>query len=152
MADRRSIRKGSQPDQRQVAGNPRRRATCGVGTAAVVDGQLTLGAFQPRDATRSGCAQRGQRRQACSEGAAIVGGTGAGLDIDIAGQVLDTHGRAIPGLFAAGETLGVVQGKRDAGGGMYIASAIILGRQAGRSAASLRAAEALAAERADVAA
>jgi fumarate reductase flavoprotein subunit len=68
--------------------------------------------------------------------AAIIGGTGAGLDINVAGHVLDTHGRAIPGLFAAGETLGVVQGKRDAGGGMYIASAIVLGREAGRSAAA----------------
>ncbi len=67
--------------------------------------------------------------------AAIIGGTGAGLDIDVDGHVLDTHGRVIPGLFAAGETLGVVQGKRDAGGGMYVGSAVILGRQAGRSAA-----------------
>lgn len=67
--------------------------------------------------------------------AAIVGGTGAGLDIDVDCHVLDHHGRAIPGLYAAGETLGVVQGKRDAGGGMYIGSAVILGRQAGRSAA-----------------
>jgi fumarate reductase flavoprotein subunit len=68
--------------------------------------------------------------------AAIIGGTGAGLDIDSAAQVLDVHGRRIPGLFAAGETLGVVQGKRDAGGGMYVGSAVILGRQAGRSAAT----------------
>lgn len=68
--------------------------------------------------------------------AAIVGGTGSGLDIDIETQVLDGHGRAVPGLFAAGETLGVVQGKRDAGGGMYIGSAVIFGRQAGRSAAA----------------
>ncbi|MDB5702378.1 MAG: FAD-binding protein [Sphingomonadales bacterium] len=68
--------------------------------------------------------------------AAIVGGTGSGLDIDVKTQVLDVHGRAIPGLFAAGETLGVVQGKRDAGGGMYVGSAVILGRQAGRSAAA----------------
>lgn len=68
--------------------------------------------------------------------AAIVGGTGSGLDIDLDTHVLDLHGRAIPGLFAAGETIGVVQGKRDAGGGMYIGSAVILGRQAGRSAAA----------------
>lgn len=67
--------------------------------------------------------------------AAIVGGTGAGLDIDAECHVLDAHGRAIPGLYAAGETVGVVQGKRDAGGGMYLASALILGRQAGRAAA-----------------
>ena len=67
--------------------------------------------------------------------AAIIGGTGAGLDIDIGCQVLDRAGRAIPGLYAAGEVLGVVQGKRDAGGGMYVASALILGRKAGRQAA-----------------
>ena len=69
--------------------------------------------------------------------AAIIGGTGSGLDIDTDCRVLDTHGRAMPGLYAAGETLGVVQGKRDAGGGMYVGSAIILGRQAGRRAAEL---------------
>lgn len=68
--------------------------------------------------------------------AAIIGGTGAGLDIDVSTHVLDVHGRPIPGLYAAGETLGVVQGKRDAGGGMYVGSAVILGRQAGRSAAA----------------
>ena len=82
--------------------------------------------------------------------AAIIGGTGAGLDINVSGEVLDTHGRPIPGLFAAGETLGVVQGKRDAGGGMYVASAIILGRQAGRTAAASSAA--MASEAADAAA
>jgi fumarate reductase flavoprotein subunit len=68
--------------------------------------------------------------------AAIIGGTGAGLDIDSDTQVLDAHGRAIPGLYAAGEVLGVVQGKRDAGGGMYIGSAVILGRLAGQRAAA----------------
>jgi fumarate reductase flavoprotein subunit len=68
--------------------------------------------------------------------AAIIGGTGAGLDVDAACRVLDTHGRAIPGLYAAGEVLGVVQGRRDAGGGMYIGSAITLGRLAGQQAAA----------------
>jgi fumarate reductase flavoprotein subunit len=67
--------------------------------------------------------------------ASIIGGTGAGLDVDRECRVLDTHGVAIPGLFAAGETLGVVQGKRDAGGGMYVGSAVTLGRRAGISAA-----------------
>lgn len=68
--------------------------------------------------------------------AAIIGGTGAGLDIDSHGHVLDTHGRIIPGLYAAGEVLGIVQGKRDAGGGMYVGSAVILGRLTGRGAAA----------------
>jgi fumarate reductase flavoprotein subunit len=66
---------------------------------------------------------------------AIIGLTGAGLDLDRQCRVLDTAGRAIPGLFAAGETCGVSQGKRYAGGGFSIAPAVILGREAGRQAA-----------------
>lgn len=67
---------------------------------------------------------------------AIIGVTGAGLDIDRRCRVLDTAGRAIPGLFAAGETAGVTQGKRYAGGGFSIGPAVILGREAGRQAAA----------------
>jgi fumarate reductase flavoprotein subunit len=67
--------------------------------------------------------------------AAIIGGTGAGLDVDIDCRVLDLNGQPIANLFAAGEVLGVVQGKRDAGGGMYIGPAIIMGRRAGQLAA-----------------
>lgn len=68
--------------------------------------------------------------------AAIIGVTGAGLDIDRNCHVLDREGRAIGGLYAAGEVLGVVQGKRYAGGGMSIGPAIILGRLAGQNAAA----------------
>ncbi|WP_068071738.1 FAD-dependent oxidoreductase [Novosphingobium lentum] len=67
--------------------------------------------------------------------AAIIGVTGAGLDADRQCRVLDTHGVAIPGLYGAGEVLGVLQGKRYAGGGFSIGPAVILGREAGRQAA-----------------
>lgn len=66
---------------------------------------------------------------------AIIGVTGAGLDIDRRCRVLDQAGRAIPGLYAAGETAGVTQGKRYAGGGFSIGPAVVLGREAGRQAA-----------------
>jgi fumarate reductase flavoprotein subunit len=68
--------------------------------------------------------------------AAIIGVTGAGLDVDRRCRVLDVHGRPIPGLYAAGEVLGVLQGKRYAGGGLSIGPAVILGREAGRQAAA----------------
>lgn len=68
--------------------------------------------------------------------AAIIGLTGAGLDANRQLRVLDTHGAAIPGLYGAGEVLGVVQGKRYAGGGFSIGPAVILGREAGRRAAA----------------
>lgn len=68
--------------------------------------------------------------------AAIIGVTGAGLDADRQCRILDTHGRPIPGLFGAGEVLGVLQGKRYAGGGFSIGPAVILGREAGRQAAA----------------
>lgn len=68
--------------------------------------------------------------------ACVIGQTGAGLDIDEGARVLDAHGAPIPGLYAAGETLGCVQGKRYSGGGMGIANAITFGRIAGQSAAA----------------
>lgn len=70
--------------------------------------------------------------------AAVIGVTGAGLDIDRDTRVLDRHNRAVPGLYAAGEVCGVTMGKRYGGGGMSIAPAIILGRHAGRQAAAER--------------
>ena len=66
---------------------------------------------------------------------AIIGVTGAGLDTDRQCRVLGRSGKAIPGLYAAGETTGVTQGKRYAGGGFSIGPAVILGREAGRQAA-----------------
>ena len=40
-----------------------------------------------------------------------------GVRIDPDGRVLDTHGRMIPGLFAAGEVTGNVIGQHYLGGG-----------------------------------
>ncbi|HKY89771.1 MAG TPA: FAD-binding protein, partial [Nevskiaceae bacterium] len=68
--------------------------------------------------------------------AAVIGQTGAGLNINESAQVLDVHGRVIPGLYAGGEVLGCVQGKRYSGGGLGIANAMVFGRLAGQSAAA----------------
>jgi fumarate reductase flavoprotein subunit len=67
--------------------------------------------------------------------AAIIGLTAAGLEIDAEGRVLDVHQRPIAGLYAAGEVLGCLHGKRYGGGGMSIGPAITLGRIAGTTAA-----------------
>lgn len=61
--------------------------------------------------------------------------THAGLRIDASARVLDTTGRAIPGLYAAGEASGGILGERYVGGGNSIASALTFGRIAGRTAA-----------------
>ncbi len=66
---------------------------------------------------------------------AIIGFTAAGLDTDVDCRVLDAHGRAIPGLHAAGEVLGSYHGKRYGGGGMSVGGGIVFGRKAGRVAA-----------------
>jgi len=67
--------------------------------------------------------------------ACVIGQTGTGLNINTSAQVLDNHGRVIPGLYAAGEVLGCAVGKRYSGGGMGICNAMVLGRIAGTSAA-----------------
>lgn len=67
--------------------------------------------------------------------ACVIGQTGAGLNINNETQVLDEHGRVIPGLYAAGEVLGCAVGKRYSGGGMGICNAMVFGRIAGTSAA-----------------
>lgn len=66
---------------------------------------------------------------------AIIGFTAAGLDITVDGEVRDTRGRVIPGLYAAGEVLGCFHGKRYAGGGTSIGSSVVFGRRAGTAAA-----------------
>ncbi len=68
---------------------------------------------------------------------AIVGSTGAGLRTDADARVLDAWDRPIPGLLAAGETVGGVHGQCYVGGGGSIANAIIFGRIAGLGAARL---------------
>lgn len=65
----------------------------------------------------------------------VIGQTGAGLNINERAQVLDQHGRVIPGLYAAGEVLGCTVGKRYSGGGMGICNAMVFGRLAGTNAA-----------------
>jgi fumarate reductase flavoprotein subunit len=67
--------------------------------------------------------------------ASVIGQTSAGLDIDPATRVRDRNGRIIPGLFAAGETVGCIQGKRYSGGGMGVGNALTFGRIAGEEAA-----------------
>lgn len=68
--------------------------------------------------------------------ASVIGQTGAGLNVNEKAQVLDQHGRVIPGLYAAGEVLGCTVGKRYSGGGMGICNAMVFGRLAGASAAA----------------
>nr|WP_087572903.1 FAD-dependent oxidoreductase [Sphingomonas sp. CDS-1] len=77
--------------------------------------------------------------------AAIIGFTAAGLDINADCQVLDTRGRVIEGLYAAGEVLGCFHGKRYAGGGTSIGSSVVFGRRAGVEAAQRALNEAVAA-------
>lgn len=57
-----------------------------------------------------------------------------GLVINTEGAVLRKDGTVIDGLFAAGETTGGIFG-RDRLGGMALASALVMGREAGRFAA-----------------
>jgi len=68
--------------------------------------------------------------------ASMIGLTAAGLEIDADAHVLDTHGRIIPGLYAAGEVLGCVIGSRYAAGGVSIANAIVFGLLIGENAAA----------------
>lgn len=67
--------------------------------------------------------------------ACVIGQTGAGLNVNEKAQVLDEHGRVIPGLYSAGEVLGCGVGKRYFGGGMGICNAMVFGRIAGSEAA-----------------
>jgi fumarate reductase flavoprotein subunit len=63
--------------------------------------------------------------------ACVIGNTNAGLDIDRQCRVLDAAERPIPGLYAAGEVLGCVQGRLYNAGGLGIGGAIIWGRHVG---------------------
>ncbi|MER6948481.1 FAD-dependent oxidoreductase [Nonomuraea sp. NPDC000554] len=60
--------------------------------------------------------------------------THTGLRIDGRARVHTTEGRAVPGLYAAGEAAGGVLGERYVGGGNSIAHALVFGRIAGREA------------------
>jgi fumarate reductase flavoprotein subunit len=67
---------------------------------------------------------------------AILTVTGGGMPIDADARVLARKGGTIPGLYAAGETVGNVYGRYYVGSGYAIASSITFGRIAGRSAAA----------------
>lgn len=66
---------------------------------------------------------------------AVIGMTFAGLRIDDRAHVLDTAGRPIPGLFAAGELTGGLMGWIYPAGGTSIGNALVFGRIAGTEAA-----------------
>lgn len=66
---------------------------------------------------------------------AIVCFTSTGLRIDAEAQVHDKADRAIPGLYAAGESAGGVLGDRIFGGGSSMANVLVYGRIAGGNAA-----------------
>lgn len=68
--------------------------------------------------------------------AAIICWTGTGLRIDWDARVLDVAGRAIPGLYGAGETTGGMWGECYASGGASIGNAVVFGRIAGAGAAA----------------
>ena len=66
--------------------------------------------------------------------------TACGLRVDRDANVLDTAGRPIPGLFAAGEVTGGVIGPRYVGSGNSYGNCVTMGRVAGQSAARVAAA------------
>ena len=57
-----------------------------------------------------------------------------GLEINVNAQVLDTKGKVIPGLYAAGETTGGIHGENRLGGNA-ICDIMVYGRTAGTNAA-----------------
>jgi fumarate reductase flavoprotein subunit len=59
--------------------------------------------------------------------------TMGGVKIDASAQVINTEGKAIPGLFAAGEVTGGVHGGNRLGGNA-VADIVIFGRIAAQSA------------------
>jgi len=67
---------------------------------------------------------------------AIICWTGTGLRIDADTRVLRRDERAIPGLFAAGETVGSLHGDRYIGGGGSYGPCVVFGRLAGENAAN----------------
>ncbi|MEK9821664.1 MAG: FAD-dependent oxidoreductase [Gammaproteobacteria bacterium] len=71
---------------------------------------------------------------------AIVCWTGTGLRIDPDTRVLSNAEQAIPGLFAAGETVGNLHGDRYIGGGGSFGPCLVFGKLAGETAARYAAA------------
>ena len=66
---------------------------------------------------------------------AIIAWTGAGLRIDADARVIGGDERPIPGLYAAGETVGTFHGDVYIGGGGSYGPAVTFGRVAGANAA-----------------
>ena len=64
--------------------------------------------------------------------------TMGGVKIDTATRVIDTEGKPIPGLFAAGETTGGVHGGNRIGGNA-VCDFVVFGRIAGANAAEFAA-------------
>ena len=69
--------------------------------------------------------------------------TMGGVKIDTATRVIDTEGKPIPGLFAAGETTGGVHGGNRIGGNA-VCDFVVFGRIAGANAAEYAGAQELA--------
>ncbi|MBQ62013.1 MAG: FAD-binding dehydrogenase [Gammaproteobacteria bacterium] len=67
---------------------------------------------------------------------AIICWTGTGLRVDAEVSVLGTDDQPIPGLFAAGETVGSLHGDRYIGGGGSFGPCIVFGKLAGENAAA----------------
>ncbi len=66
---------------------------------------------------------------------AIICWTGAGLRINAETQVINKNEEPIPGLYAAGETVGSLHGDRYIGGGGSYGPCIVFGKLAGANAA-----------------
>jgi succinate dehydrogenase/fumarate reductase flavoprotein subunit len=58
-----------------------------------------------------------------------------GIEINPSAQVLDTNGKVIPGLYAAGETTGGIHGSNRLGGNA-LPDTVVFGKIAGESAAA----------------
>ena len=71
---------------------------------------------------------------------AIICWTGTGLRIDSEARVLGGNEKPVPGLFAAGETVGNLHGDRYIGGGGSFGPCIVFGKLAGETAARYAAA------------
>lgn len=67
---------------------------------------------------------------------AIICWTGTGLRIDADTRVLRRNESAVPGLYAAGETVGSLHGDRYIGGGGSYGPCVVFGKLAGENAAA----------------
>jgi fumarate reductase flavoprotein subunit len=67
----------------------------------------------------------------------VIAWTGAGLRIDAGSRVIGCDERPIPGLYAAGETVGSLHGDRYIGGGGSFGPCLVFGKIAGERAAAL---------------